>query len=166
MDPARRGRRHVDDDTTTLLHHGRQHRTAAPQGRHQRTRDLGRDLGSAELGERLEVDRPAHVVDQDIDAPEVLDALRHHLGGTLPGLQVGLQRNGVNALLHQAGHHLLNEIGAIHQRQACALGGGSLGDPPPDPLGGTGDHHDLAVETTVGEAAHALPPASLGVNFS
>src|SRR5690554_91747 len=70
VDAASRHRGDVDDDATALLHQGGQHGATAPQGRHQRAGHLDGDLALAELGERLEVDRPAHVVDQDIDAAE------------------------------------------------------------------------------------------------
>jgi hypothetical protein len=73
-----RRRRDVDDDAVSTVDHRRQCGAAGVQGGHQRPVDLRPDLGVAELGERLEVDCSADIVDQYVDAVKRRKRLLYH----------------------------------------------------------------------------------------
>ncbi len=155
-----------EDDIAPTRQQVRQGRPAAPQGGEERAAHLGLDLLGGVVLVGLGPDGATHVIDQAVQAPVALDGTGHHRLGPLPGLQVGLQGDGLHALVTQPGGRLLDIVGAVDQDQAGPLGAGPLGDSQPDALGRPGDHHHSVLKTQAVETPHAASPAAFGVNFS
>ena len=160
VDAARGRRRDVDDRAAALFDHERQHRPAAPHRREQRPPDLRLDLRLGELDVRLEVDRAADVVDQDVDrgrsgcGPR---PSRSRRPGTAPGPRRARWSARPRSPSFSATSYTSSR--AVHQGDRAPFPGRPGGHRLPEALRRAGDDQDLAVEPT-GESSQLNLPAS------
>ncbi|MCY1446011.1 hypothetical protein D9M71_625520 [compost metagenome] len=96
--------------------------------------------------ERLGPDGAADVVDQDVQPAETLDGLGDHALALGEAFQVGGQGQHV-AVLARLVEQFVDQLGAVHRHQPCALFQQPLGDAAADALCGAGDEGDLVFES-------------------
>ncbi|MOA09508.1 hypothetical protein D3C78_1293440 [compost metagenome] len=88
------------------------------------------------------------VVDQDVEAAEVLRGLLYQLLRLVFVGQVGAQEHGVGAEQAQGGDHLLTLFfRAPVDHHFCTLAGEAPSNALTEPLGGTSDEGNLAAES-------------------
>src|SRR5207342_262774 len=106
------------------------------------------DLVLGELDVRLEVDRAADVVDEDVDPAEVVAGSGHRGRGAYVPLQIGGERDCLRALARELLGDLVHELGAVHQGDRAPLPGRPGGYRLPETLCRASDDQGLTVETS------------------
>ncbi|MCY1236367.1 hypothetical protein D9M72_490180 [compost metagenome] len=166
MNSARGIRGNVDYRAATAGKQMRQHRMTTVERRHQRAAHLRIDLQRFELGEGPHADRPADIVDQDVDSAEAFGGKAHRRSGALVGLEIGVV--GCRPIAPGLRRHLCDEVGAVDEHHLAAFSRSTQRHSAADALSRTCDHEHLAGKAPfkTGRAHAASFAKTFGVNFS